>query len=338
MNSISIGLVRGKNFLAHHISTPHPENPGRLELLPVEWVVPEGIRRVELPLTLLTEAEFGNVHVKDLWKQLQANAGKTGWLDPDTYYGPRSWEVALQAAGSSVALARKIWKGELRRGFALVRPPGHHATPMKSMGFCLMNNVAIAAAAILEEKPSAKIAIVDFDLHHGNGTQDIFYEDDRVLFISSHRFPYYPGTGAMAERGAGKGLGTTFNFPVGEPEGDRFFSGLYQELVAPLLRQFRPDIILVSAGFDGHRDDPMQGLSMETETFARLAEILVEVAEAESDGKILFCLEGGYNPQALVDCAQAVWKVLTGAKIPGNPAGPTPSFREWDIYRKFFQL
>lgn len=338
-NELKIGLVRGKSFLAHDIADSHPENPARLSLLPAQFPEPKEGRVVELPLATLQESDFTKLHVPELWNQLKSLRGQQGWIDPDTYYGSKSWDTAVLAAGSTLELGKRIWSGDLRRGFALVRPPGHHATPRWSMGFCLMNNVAIAAAGILAEKPQARIAIVDFDLHHGNGTQDAFYDDDRVLFVSSHRYPFYPGTGAITEIGQGKGKGTTFNFPVHNLEGDEFFVGLYRELVSPILRAFRPEMILVSAGFDGHRLDPMHGLQMETETFGKISQVLIDVAEQCANGKILFCLEGGYSPEALAQSVNSVWNaMLIDPKRSALPAAPSLDVSAWESYRKFFSL
>lgn len=216
----------------------------------------------------------------------------------------------MLAAGSTADLALRIWNGEYRRGFSFVRPPGHHAVSNQAMGFCFFNNIAIAAAAVLEAAPQARVAIVDFDLHHGNGTQWSFYDRPEVLFLSSHRYPFYPGTGAFAELGNGKGKGATINLPLNSNFGDSFFISLYTQIVAPALEAFRPDMIFVSAGFDGHVLDPMQGFRLSTEGYAKLADLLIHSAEKIS-GKILFCLEGGYHPEALkASCAAVLNRIL----------------------------
>src|SRR5688572_29508348 len=181
----------------------------------------------------------------------------------------------------------------------MVRPPGHHAVRDRAMGFCLFNNVAIGAAKA-RARGLSRVAIVDYDVHHGNGTQWSFYDDPSVLFVSSHRYPFYPGTGTRDEIGVGKGKGTTLNFPLPLPYGDDFFIALYQELVCRPLREFAPDMVFVSAGFDGHRLDPMGGFTIDTPTYGVLARLLVDTAE-KNGGKILFVLEGGYHPQALKD-------------------------------------
>ncbi len=309
MKANDTAVVLSEKFLDHKTEDSHPEHPGRLtpilKLFTEPWLsaIPV-IVPVEAKDKLLTA-----VHSQEMISSLKSSRGSAGWIDPDTYYGPKSIETAWLAAGGTVDLALKIWKGEFRRGFSLVRPPGHHATPSKAMGFCLLNNVAVAAAAILDEKPNARIAVVDFDLHHGNGTQDTFYNNPNVLFISSHRFPYYPGTGSLGENGEGKGKGTSVNFPLDRPFGDNIFASLYGDVVFPMLKEFRPEMILVSAGFDGHFADPMQGFQISTSTFGLLAEILISASELTT-GKILFCLEGGYEPQALAESVGEVMKKL----------------------------
>lgn len=332
---MNIGIVHGKLFLEHQAEPGHPENAERLSFIRSPLSTSRA-KIVELPLVPATVGNLRRTHATALIRKLESGRGGRGWLDADTYYSPRSVDVALTAAGATIDLALRIWRRELRRGFALVRPPGHHATSTISQGFCLLNNVALAAAAILDESPQARIAIVDFDLHHGNGTQDIFYDDPRVLFISSHRYPFYPGTGGLLEKGHGAGKDTTFNFPVGLPHGDSFFRGLYHGMVTPVLEKFAPQIVLVSAGFDGHASDPMQGFRMSTELYGFLARELVSVAERKCEGKILFCLEGGYDPRALAASVEQVWKVLVSAEVIPDQVNMS-DFPEWELYRSHFK-
>jgi len=298
-------VVLSEKFLAHRCQDSHPENPARLEpilkLFDKPWLKALPVITPVLAQDRLLES----VHSAGMIEALKMARGSSGWFDSDTYFGPQSIETALFAAGSGMELATKIWKGEFRRGFSLVRPPGHHATPNRVMGFCLLNNVALAAAAILNEKPTARLAIVDFDLHHGNGTQDAFYQNPNVLFISSHRFPFYPGTGSLEENGTGAGKGTCVNFPLNRPFGDNVFVALYGDVVYGMLKKFRPDMILVSAGFDGHFADPMQGFQLSSDVYGVLAEWLIAAAELTT-GKILFCLEGGYEPEALAESVEVV--------------------------------
>ncbi len=345
MNSQDIGIVLSKKFLDHRLKdqepASHPEHPGRIE--PLFELFSQGPFK-ELSViepVAAKEQLLLRVHTKELLDRLSLAAGKSGWIDSDTYYGPRSVETALLAAGSSVELALRIWTGQYRRGFSLVRPPGHHATPSRSMGFCFLNNVALCAAAILEENPNARLAIVDFDLHHGNGSQDAFYSNPNVLFLSSHRFPFYPGTGDLKENGEGKGRGTSVNFPLDRSFGDDVFYALYGEIVFPILKEFCADMILVSAGFDGHYLDPMQGFQLSTEAFAVMADILMAAAEANS-GKILFCLEGGYNVKAVAESVRTVTRrLMEFPRLSKDPVVPEVSgsaivdkFR--DYYLPFF--
>lgn len=298
------------DLLAHAAPYEHPENPARLEAILSLFVPGEPLADYpRVTARTATEAELLRAHGKDMVRALLASGGRNGQWDADTYYGPQSLHAALLAAGGTIDLALRVWKGELRRGFSLVRPPGHHATPQRAMGFCLFNNIALAAQSILAENPQARLAIVDFDLHHGNGTQDRFIDNPNVLFLSSHRFPFYPGTGSLGEVGEGRGKGTTLNFPLAQAVGREIFFPLYGGLVASVLKDFRPDMILVSAGFDGHESDPMNGFALTTEDYGRLAEFLIAAAE-ETTGKILFVLEGGYDPKALRDSVKQVLDVI----------------------------
>jgi acetoin utilization deacetylase AcuC-like enzyme len=308
--SALLAVVRSPQFLKHEAPGAHPENPERLK--GIHRLFEESPALRSLPVIAPEPARLSDlqqIHSPLLVEQILSLRGESGWIDPDTFYDASSIDTAQQAAGACTKLALDIWSGKYRRGFSLVRPPGHHATPERAMGFCLLNNIAVAAAAIKAHSPKARIAIVDFDLHHGNGTQDAFYEDGDTLFVSSHRYPYYPGTGGIDEIGQGKGRGATINFPLGKRYAEGLFAGLYYEIVFPILKAFRPDMILVSAGFDGHVLDPMQGFAIGTEAYGDLAEILISAAELTS-GKILFVLEGGYDPGALKDSVEITLRRL----------------------------
>jgi acetoin utilization deacetylase AcuC-like enzyme len=318
-----VAVVRSPEFLKHAPPGMHPECPERL-LGIHKWFEP-GAPYAGLPVLGIREAgesDLGGVHALEMIKRLAGARGRSGFFDADTYFNPASVGTALYAAGSTIDLALAIWKGAYRRGFSLVRPPGHHATDSRIMGFCLLNNVALAAAAILTDSPKARLAIVDFDLHHGNGTQDIFYDNPSVFFVSSHRFPFYPGTGTASERGRGKGLGATVNFPLATPYDGDFFLRLYGGIALPLVDRFTPDMILVSAGFDGHEKDPMEGFRISTKAYGTLAEQLIACAEKRG-GKILFCLEGGYHPGALADSVgEVLAKLVSCPRRPFTPAPP----------------
>lgn len=318
-----ICIVRENDFLLHQGPPGHPESPDRLRAIHALFDrTPELARLPRLHPKPAGEPALERVHAREMVRAVLGARGKQGWFDGDTFHSEGSVDAALLAAGACIDAALAVWDGTYRRGFVLVRPPGHHATPSRSMGFCLFNNVALAAAAVSAASPAARIAVIDFDLHHGNGTQDLFYSNPNVLFISSHRYPYYPGTGALDEIGEGKGKGTTVNFPLGRPHGDELFLPLYAEIAVPMVRSFAPDILLVSAGFDGHAEDPMAGFRIHTEAYAALAELLIAAAE-ERGGKILFCLEGGYNPEALAESVGVVTsKLITCPRAPFTPKIP----------------
>lgn len=312
MATSDICIVRSNRFLEHRAPAGHPENEQRLTAVHLLFERPEWRKIPTLAISTGSDRDILRTHSADLIRHLKSLSGHSGWLDPDTYYSEESIGVAWDAVGTTTELARRIWKGEYRRGFSLIRPPGHHATSARSQGFCLLNNIAVAVMAVLEESPPARIAIIDFDLHHGNGTQEIFYSNPNVLFISSHRFPFYPGTGAVEEIGEGKAKGLTVNFPMNGRFGDTHFLPLYHNLVGPILDQFKPEMIFVSAGFDGHANDPMQGFAISTEGFRLLARICLACAQRQG-GKILFALEGGYNPRALASSVETVTEELISA-------------------------
>ncbi|RPI21667.1 MAG: histone deacetylase, partial [Acidobacteria bacterium] len=254
-------------------------------------------------------------------------------LDPDTHTGPRSYEVACLAAGSGIHLLELMRQGQIQAGFLLARPPGHHATPTRAMGFCLFNNAAIAAQWAIQERVASRVAIVDFDVHHGNGTQQIFWTRPDVVYVSSHQYPHYPGTGAFTEVGAGAGKGYTVNFPVQAGRGDSFFVPLYRALVVPVLRQFNPDLVLVSAGYDTHASDPLAGMKMTADGFGAIAALLTGLAKELCQGRILFLLEGGYDLEGLSEGVVATIDAAVGARDFSAQAAQGPS-REFEAYRE----
>ncbi|MBI4403350.1 MAG: histone deacetylase [Deltaproteobacteria bacterium] len=335
-STTSVCLVRSPVFLKHKAPPDHPECEQRLTS--IYSLFDERADLAAIPVIEPSEASLQTllkVHNKTIVEKLFSVAGKSGYLDADTYISPDSIQTARLAAGSCIEAARSIWTGLYKRGFCLIRPPGHHATPNEPMGFCLFNNSALAATALLEEKPNARLAIVDFDLHHGNGTQESFYANPNVLFISSHRHPFYPGTGNMQEVGEGPGKGATVNLPLGKKYGDEFFLALYSQVVGPILKAYQPEMILVSAGFDGHSQDPMQGFNLSTQAYGSIAEMLMVTADKICEGKILFILEGGYHPQALKNSVELILDKMIMQELSQKPFDQ--SFPEIENFRAFFQ-
>ncbi len=289
-------------FLQHQTGS-HPERPERLRSI-VARLRQTGLsaRCTPAPCTPLDENVVKEVHAPDVVeraKQVSEDGG--GWLDADTRLSAESYQVALTAAGACVSAVDAVLSGAGRTALCLVRPPGHHATPTRSLGFCLFNNVALAAHHALQVHHLNRILIVDWDVHHGNGTQDIFYSDPRVLFYSIHRFGqgFYPGTGAADETGQGRGLGLTRNEPVrfGTPRED--YHARFRNALQESADRIRPELVLVSAGFDAHRDDPIGSLGLETEDFGILTREVLDVAQVHAGGRVVSCLEGGYNVDAL---------------------------------------
>jgi acetoin utilization deacetylase AcuC-like enzyme len=293
-----------ERFHAHQAPGEHPERPERLVAIEraLQPLV-EGCVRV--PARPAQRRELELVHSALYLDTLERVVARdvSGWLDADTFHSPGTWEAALLAAGSTVEIAQQIRRGELDNGAAFVRPPGHHATRDRAMGFCLLNNVAIAAAVLREE--GARVAVFDWDVHHGNGTEAIFNEDDRVLYLSTHEWPQYPGTGAANHRGRGRGLGFTVNVPLPAGTDGADYLIAYHDRVKPALENFQPDVILISAGFDAHRDDPLGGLMLDDETYAILTGDLLRIQP-----KTAAILEGGYDLDAIARSAVRVVETL----------------------------
>ena len=300
----------------------HPEHPGRLAAIDAE-LDRRGLRARThaVPARLATRAELERVHTARYLDALEITIAdrQSGWFDPDTYYAPGSYDAALLAAGGTIDCALAVVDGRLDAAFALVRPPGHHATADRAMGFCLVNNVAVAAAAA--KARGLRVAIFDWDVHHGNGTEAIFYEDADVLYASMHEWPQYPGTGARIDVGRGAGIGATLNVPVPSGTSGAEYLALFRSVISPALERFAPDLLLVSAGFDGHREDPLGGLALDDETFRSLTLELLAVQP-----KIALVLEGGYHLPALARSAALVVETLIDAALPdGRRKAPSAS-------------
>jgi len=312
---------------ADHLTPPgHPERVERAEVMQV--VASEFRKRggaVQEPRAA-SEDEIARVHAREHIALIRETAGRAVALDPDTFTSPETYDVARLAAGAAVsAVEHVLGGGRSTRALAMVRPPGHHAERSRAMGFCFFNNIAIAAAHA-RARGLSRVAIVDYDVHHGNGTQRSFYQDAAVLFISSHQFPFYPGTGAGDETGSGAGAGFTVNFPMAAGGTDADFERIYQTTVA-ILRQFRPELVLISAGFDAHADDPLGGMRVSTAHFGRLTALIATAADDCCEGRVVAVTEGGYDLAALAGSLRAVIDVLhdaTPLSAFAAPTGATP--------------
>jgi len=301
-------LISSERFIEHTTPPGHPERPERGELFGdvAAGFARRGGRVVEpRPATI---EELTRIHTREHVDAIAATAGRASMLDADTFTSPESHEVALLAAGAAIEAARHAF-ATAEPAFAFVRPPGHHAEPGRAMGFCLYNNIAIAAAALRADGVT-RVAIVDIDVHHGNGTQAAFYRDPSVLFVSSHQFPYYPGTGAAEETGEGPGRGFTLNIPLEAGTTDDEYARAYETQVIPALQAFKPEIVLVSAGFDAHVRDPLGGMRMTSAGLANLVKLVDEAARALCSRRLALVSEGGYHLDAMRECLELTTRVL----------------------------
>ncbi len=296
-------LYRDPRFLDHETGS-HPERALRLRTveshLDRTWLAAQCRQITAEPCD---RACLALVHKPAYVEEIWAFAGSGGgYLDADTVCGPSSFDVAALAAGTVVDAVRRVVGGEDSTALCLVRPPGHHALAGQAMGFRLFNNVAVGAAAAIREFGLDRVLIVDFDVHHGNGTQAIFWEEPRVGFLSIHRWPFYPGTGSADERGGGDGWGTTVNLPVEEDTSRSEYLDIFTTRLQSFADHIRPQLVLVSAGFDAHRSDPLGNLGLEAEDFATITDRILEIAAVHAGGRVVSVLEGGYNPPALAEC------------------------------------
>jgi acetoin utilization deacetylase AcuC-like enzyme len=323
------GLVYDPIYLEHDTGD-HVENSQRL-VAAMSYLKETGTKE---KLTCLSPRpasleELEMIHAPDYISYVKSKAENSGgWLDPDTIMSPKSYEAALYAAGGVLAAVEAVMKEELNNAFALVRPPGHHAIRDRAMGFCIFNNVAIAARFALSKFNLGRVLIADFDVHHGNGTQDAFYADAKVLYFSIHQYPFYPGTGWMDEIGAGEGEGTTVNFPMAAGWGDGEYLRAFREVLAPIARRFQPELILVSAGFDAHWADQLAMMRVSVTGFAQMATMLKELAAELSQGRLVFALEGGYHLQVVACSIEAIFDVLLGDSEISDPLGEAPAARK----------
>lgn len=310
-------ILKDDLFLAHDPGYDHVESPSRLAVIYEELRKPAVAEKfIFPPCQPASKAILAYNHTALHIKRVAATAGQAfNMLDPDTRTSPESYAAACLAAGAVVEAARLLHAGEADNCFALVRPPGHHAEPDQAMGFCLFNNIAMAAHYAINDLGLKRILIVDWDLHHGNGTQHSFYDTNTVLYFSSHQYPYYPGSGALTEAGAGKGEGYTVNIPLPGGQDDLFYAAMFNQVLAPIARQYKPEMIMVSAGYDIYHADPLGGMAVTTDGFAYLTKVLLNLAAELCGGRLLLTLEGGYNLTSLREGVLATLLELTGASI-----------------------
>ena len=316
---MSVVLVTSDRFADHLTPPGHPERVERAETMQVvasHWRKQGGV--VTAPREASDE-DLLRVHGAAHVEALKKARGRAGMIDADTYLSPESDEVARLAAGAVLTAVDHVLDGSGQRAVVLVRPPGHHAETNRAMGFCLYNNVAVGAAWA-RARGLKRVAIVDYDVHHGNGTQWTFYDDPSVLFVSSHQYPFYPGTGAAGETGKEAGVGYTVNFPLEAGATDADYDRVYSAAVIPLLEQFQPELLLVSAGFDAHERDPLGQMRVTTDGFGVLSTRLLRAADELCQGRIVFVSEGGYDTQALAECSERLLALCACDKLPTSQA------------------
>jgi len=301
--------------LEHETGYGHPERVDRMHAITAElerrdWL---GFERREAPAVEVDRLLA--VHPREHVEAVRETSARGGAFDLDTPTSQGSWDAALHAAGGACALVEALLAGDQSVGFSALRPPGHHAEPRRAMGFCLFANVSVAARHALDSLGADRVLVVDWDVHHGNGTNEIFHESPEVLFASIHQFPFYPGTGPLRDAGSGAGEGYSINLPVPAGSGEEVFCGLVEHVVLPAARRFDPDVVLVSAGFDAHRDDPVGGCSLETASYAELTRQVLTLGKP-----VGYVLEGGYDLDALAASVAASMEALAAGGEPGSHA------------------
>jgi acetoin utilization deacetylase AcuC-like enzyme len=310
------GLIYDQRYLAHDMGMGHPESPNRLRAIMQRLEQSGTLQRLVRVEPRKAENEWvTEIHTPTYVAALTKHAPISGRisLDPDTSMSAGSLEAAYLAAGGVLAGIDAIMEKRIDHVFCAVRPPGHHAEAARAMGFCLFNNIAIAARYAQKRYGIQRVLIVDWDVHHGNGTQHSFEDDSSILFFSTHQYPHYPGTGRGTERGTGSGEGFTINVPMEAGGGDEEYRSIFQKVLTPAAERFRPEFILLSAGFDAHRDDPLASMTLTESGYADLTEIVVGIAKRHAGGRVLSALEGGYNLTALAASVDAHLTALLNA-------------------------
>lgn len=298
---MQVGLVYHPDYLKHHTGQRHPEHAGRLESIMQTLEANEDIQQlVPLEITHDAEAWVAQVHQGEHIRAVEATSQlDRAALDPDTVVSRDSYAVALKAVAGTLAAADAVMAGQVSQAFCAVRPPGHHAESDRPMGFCLFNNVAILARYLQQQHGLDNILIIDWDVHHGNGTQHIFEADPSVLYVSTHQYPFYPGTGAATETGDGRGTGFTLNIPLPQGSGDDVYIEVFEQQLLPQALTYRPDCVLISAGFDAHYADPLAHMQVTEAGYRRMTQVVKEIAATCSNQRLIAVLEGGYNLEAL---------------------------------------
>jgi acetoin utilization deacetylase AcuC-like enzyme len=341
---MTTALIYDPIFLEHLTPSQHPERPQRVEvaikvLEALGWLKRDGL--LLLPPRAATVDELAAIHEREyisrvekacqkVAREAETGGPKTRFFATDTYVSAKSYEVALKAAGAPLTAIDAILEGRANNAYCLVRPPGHHAVPESAMGFCLFNNVAVAARYAIDHHGMERVMIIDYDVHHGNGTQEVFYADPRVLYFSLHQAPFYPGTGLAEERGEGPGFGTTINVPLPAKTTFDSYKAVFRQVMMPAADRFRPQMILVSAGFDAHWNDPIGDMNLSTAGFAQLNMILVELANLLCDGRLVMVQEGGYSLDAMGACVATSVNILLGDDAAVDSLGPPPDV-EWRL-------
>lgn len=296
------GFVYHPDYLQHDMGAGHPESPARLRAI-TDRLQASGLwgRLTQIAPAAAPDEWITQVHAPAYLQHLKDRAPKSGRvsLDADTAMSPGSLSAAYLAAGGALQAVDALMAHQVDNAFCAVRPPGHHAEEDRAMGFCLFNNVAIAARYAQRRHGLQRILIVDWDVHHGNGTQNTFYDDPSVLFFSTHQYPHYPGTGRATEEGRGQGQGYTINVPMSAGAGDEEYQEIFDKVLIPAADAFRPDLVIVSAGFDAHRDDPLAGMGLTEDGYSALSRLVLDIARRHCGGRLLSSLEGGYNLEAL---------------------------------------